>query len=102
MLRVRLRHLDAENFRRRQLAALYARELAASGLVLPPQPGAALPVFHQYAIRTPGRERLRLWLETRDIAAQALYPVALHRQPAFAKWAPAEPDPLAECGRCCA
>ena len=102
VLRVRLRHLDAENFRRRQLAALYARELAGTGLELPPQPGAMLPVFHQYAVRTSGRERLRVWLEARGIVAQALYPVPLHHQPAFAKWTPAEVGALAECERCCA
>ena len=101
VLRVRLQHLDAENLRRRQLAALYAAELAGSGIVLPPQPNGETPVFHQYAVRTPGRERLRLWLEARGIVAQALYPVPLHRQPAFARWAPNEMGALAECERCC-
>ncbi|MFT3829273.1 MAG: DegT/DnrJ/EryC1/StrS family aminotransferase [Opitutaceae bacterium] len=103
VLRVRLGHLTAENARRRELAALYVSELAGTGLTLPPQPGAeAVPVFHQYAVRTAGRERLRLWLEARGIVAQALYPVPLHRQPAFARWAPAEAGALAECERCCA
>ncbi len=103
VLRVRLRHLDAENSRRRALAALYAGELAGTGLVLPPEAaGAVVPVFHQYVVRTPGRERLRLWLEARGIVAQALYPMPLHRQPAFARWAPAEAGELAECERCCA
>ncbi len=102
VLRVRLRHLDAENLRRRQLAALYAAELADCGIVLPPQPNGETPVFHQYAVRTPGREQLRLWLEERGIVAQALYPVPLHRQPAFAQWAPSEAASLAECERCCA
>jgi dTDP-4-amino-4,6-dideoxygalactose transaminase len=103
VLRARLPHLDAENARRRELAALYVSEFAGSGIVLPPQPsGEVVPVFHQFVVRTPGRERLRVWLEARGIVAQALYPMPLHRQPAFAKWAPAEPDALAECERCCA
>ncbi|HLP01782.1 MAG TPA: DegT/DnrJ/EryC1/StrS family aminotransferase [Opitutaceae bacterium] len=103
VLRVRLRHLDAENARRRELAAVYATELAETGLTLPPQPTAeVVPVFHQFVVRTAGRERLRLWLEARGIVAQALYPVSLHRQPAFARWAPSEPHALAECERCCA
>jgi len=103
VLRARLPHLDAENARRRELASLYASELAGTGIVLPPQPnGEAVPVFHQYAVRAPGRERLRVWLEARGIVAQALYPIPLHRQPAFARWAPVEPDALAECERCCA
>ena len=103
VLRVRLPRLDAENARRRGLAAIYARELSGTGLALPPQPGeAAVPVFHQYAVRTTGRERLRLWLEAHGIVAQALYPMPLHRQPAFAKWAPDDPGALAVCERCCA
>jgi dTDP-4-amino-4,6-dideoxygalactose transaminase len=103
VLRVRLRHLEAENARRRELAAIYAVELVGTGLVLPPQPGAqAVPVFHQFAVRTPGRDRLQLWLEARGIVAQVLYPVPLHCQPAFARWAPVEADALAECERCCA
>ena len=61
-----------------------------------------MPVFHQSAVRTAGRERLRLWLEARGIVAQALYPMPLHRQPAFAKWAPDDPGALAVCERCCA
>jgi len=102
VLRVRLPHLDAENARRRELAALYASELAGAGIALPTQPnGEVVPVFHQYAVRTTGRERLRLWLEARGIVAQALYPVPLHHQPAFAQWAPPEVGALAECERCC-
>ncbi len=102
VLRVRLRRLDAENARRRALAAIYSQELAGTGLVLPPAPGGMVPVYHQYAVRTPGRERLRVWLEARGIVAQALYPVPLHLQPAFAKWAPDEVGALAQCERCCA
>ncbi len=102
VLRVRLRRLDAENARRRALAALYREELAGLPLALPPSPKSAVSVFHQYAVRTPGREKLRLWLEGRGIVAQALYPVPLHHQPAFASWAPADPAALAIAERCCA
>jgi dTDP-4-amino-4,6-dideoxygalactose transaminase len=61
-----------------------------------------VPVFHQYAVRTPGREALRLWLEARGIVAQALYPMPLHQQPAFARWAPVASAELAQCEQCCA
>lgn len=102
VLRVRLCHLDGENFRRRKLAARYTAALAGSGLALPPPPDDAVPVYHQYAVRTPGREVLRRWLEARGIVAQALYPIPLHRQPAFARWAPVEAGALAQCERGCA
>ncbi len=102
ILRVRLLHLDGENQRRRALAVRYAAALARSGLVLPPAPDGAVPVYHQFVVRTPGREALRLWLEERGIVTQALYPMPLHHQPAFARFAPAEPGVLVQCERCCA
>lgn len=103
ILRVRLRYLDAENLRRRQLAEIYFARLADSGLRLPPRSAeGVVPVFHQFVVRTERREALRAWLSARGIVAQALYPVPAHRQPAFAKFAPADAAELAECERACA
>lgn len=101
ILRVRLRHLDAENGRRRAHAARYRAALgeaeARGALALPPtvDPRAA-PVFHQYAVRLARRDAALAWLHERGVWAQALYPVPLHRQPAFAPWAPSEAIAVAE------
>ena len=102
ILRVRLRYLDGENQRRRELAARYAAAFGAEVLTLPAAANnGTQPVFHQYAIRTPGRDGLRAWLEKRGVLAQVLYPVPLHRQPAFAAYAPRGLS-LVESERCCA
>jgi dTDP-4-amino-4,6-dideoxygalactose transaminase len=59
-------------------------------------------VFHQFVVRTAGRDGLRAWLAVRGVTAQALYPVPIHRQPAFAASAPADGAELAACERACA
>lgn len=84
VLRVRLRYLDTENSRRRELARKYLERLAGvDGLTLPVVRAGAEPVWHQFAVRTAKREALREWLLGREIVCGVLYPVPVHRQPAF-------------------
>jgi aminotransferase EvaB len=94
VLRVKLRYLESENQRRRELAKRYferlgkleARSNGGSALLrLPPVAGAnETAVFHQFTVRTKRREELRVYLHERGIACGILYPVPVHRQPAFA------------------
>jgi dTDP-4-amino-4,6-dideoxygalactose transaminase len=82
VLRVKLRHLDAQNAARRALAAVY-------GAALPPQvvrpavrPGAT-HVYHLYVVRVPQREALRRALDAEGIGTAIHYPVPVHQQPAY-------------------
>lgn len=84
VLRVKLRHLDADNDRRRQLAAVYDRELRGSRLTLPGTRPRAYHVYHLYVVRTPDRDELLQHLDSEDIKALVHYPVPVHRQPAYA------------------
>jgi dTDP-3-amino-2,3,6-trideoxy-4-keto-D-glucose/dTDP-3-amino-3,4,6-trideoxy-alpha-D-glucose/dTDP-2,6-dideoxy-D-kanosamine transaminase len=82
ILRVKLPHLDAENAQRREHAARFRAALASAETRLPPDaPGA---VYHQFVVRHPERESLRQHLAGEGIHAGVLYPVPIHRQPAFA------------------
>jgi len=102
VLRVRLRHLRQDNHRRGELASRYFERLVDSQLRLPPRASAlATQVWHQYVVRTPDREGLCAHLAARGVHTQALYPVPLHKQPAFARWAPAQAGSLVECEGCC-
>lgn len=85
VLRVKLRHLDAENAVRRALAARYLDRLAGAPLVLPVLRAEETAVFHQFVVRTPRREQLREFLLDQGISCGVLYPVPVHRQPAFAR-----------------
>lgn len=81
ILRVKLRHLDAENARRREIAAEYSSALANSGLKLPADaPGH---VYHQYVIRSTERDALRAKLAAQGIGTLIHYPVPVHLQPAY-------------------
>lgn len=83
ILRVKLRHLDKWNARRRELARLYDELLADTGLTLPTQPRDAVHVYHQYVIRHPQRERLKAYLKENGVQTIVHYPVPVHLQPAY-------------------
>ncbi len=83
ILRVKLRHLDAWNDRRREIAAIYRALLADTGLVLPSEPPEAQHVYHQFVIRHPRRDALREFLAERGIQTQVHYPLPAHLQPAY-------------------
>ncbi|MGC8782319.1 MAG: DegT/DnrJ/EryC1/StrS family aminotransferase [Anaerolineae bacterium] len=84
ILRVKLRHLDAENERRRALARLYTELLQESGLRLPVERGEVRHVYHQYVIRTPRRDALQAYLREQGIGTLIHYPAPVHLQPAYA------------------
>jgi dTDP-4-amino-4,6-dideoxygalactose transaminase len=83
ILRVKLRHLFAENERRRALAQLYNDSLSGGKFLLPKAKPGNKHVFHQYVIRTPQRDNLKSFLEKRDIGTAIHYPVPVHLQPAY-------------------
>ena len=83
ILRVKLARLDTDNQRRRTLAAEYLRRLADAGLELPTVPAEGQCVWHQFVVRTPAREALRTHLAGAGIQTAVLYPVPIHRQPAY-------------------
>jgi dTDP-4-amino-4,6-dideoxygalactose transaminase len=50
---------------------------------LPVVPEGRTHTWHQFVVRTPRREELRVHLEKKDILCGVLYPVPVHRQPAY-------------------
>ncbi len=98
VLRVKLKHLDDWNQRRRMLACRYHGMFAAAGLVhsqaqnvtrqAPIALLASLPdayhIYHQFVIRALDRDRLRKFLADLNIGTEIYYPVPLHLQECFA------------------
>ena len=101
VLRVKLRHLDDWNERRRVHAAHYDAAFAAhDGLPLtPPRPAQAPArhVYHQYVIRVAPerRDALREHLAACGVGTAIYYPLGLHEQECFADLGYA-PDDLPE------
>jgi len=83
VLRVKLPHLEAWNRARRAVAARYAHELRDLPLRLPSERPGTECVYHQYAVRSAGRDRLREALAERGVATSIHYPRALHLQDGF-------------------
>jgi len=85
ILRVKLRHLDDANGRRRHLAARYREQLdGILDIQLPKIRPGSEHVYHLFVIRTQQREALMTHLKARDIQAAIHYPMPVHRQPAYA------------------
>jgi dTDP-4-amino-4,6-dideoxygalactose transaminase len=83
VLRVKLRHLDARNRRRRDIAAYYQSRFAPLGVRVPREHPGEVHVYHQYVVRTPQRDHLRAHLHAAGIQTGIHYPVPQHRQPAW-------------------
>lgn len=98
VLRVKLRHLDVWNERRRAIAAQYTEAFERAGLacagstklgkqspvaVLQVSP-EAFHIFHQFVVRAFRRDELRAFLSERGIGTEIYYPLPLHLQQAFA------------------
>ncbi len=99
VLRVRLTMLEAENQRRREIAATYDSGLAGLPLQLPARRPDATHVFHQYVVRTPQRDALQRALAGRGIGTNIHYPVPVHLQPAYRDRLAIGPSGLAETER---
>ena len=83
MLRVKLRALDAENARRKEIAARYLDGLRGADIILPTVPDWADPVWHLFVIRHANRDGLAERLKRDGVATMIHYPVPPHLQPAY-------------------
>lgn len=84
VLRVKLRHLDRDNERRREIAHRFTERFRVSGLETPWESPEARHVFHLYVVRCKQRDALVDHLRRRNIGTGCHYPVPVHLQPAYA------------------
>ena len=83
ILRIKLRHLDADNGKRQQIAVQYTKLLAELPLQLPAIREHAEHVFHLYVVRADNRQGLMNHLKVHGIYAGVHYPMPVHLQPAY-------------------
>ena len=86
ILDVKLRHLDADNQRRREIAARYEREIS-NDLVRIVQSDRDC-VYHIFPVFSPQRDRLQKYLADNGVETQIHYPVPPHKQKCYKEWRP--------------
>ncbi|MEJ2080118.1 MAG: DegT/DnrJ/EryC1/StrS family aminotransferase [Acidobacteriota bacterium] len=90
MLRIKLRHLDEWNSKRRAAAKLYGQLLAkqsnADLVTIPYEPENTRSIYHLYVIRHPNRDGLMAYLENYQIYTALHYPVPVHLQHCYRDW----------------
>jgi dTDP-4-amino-4,6-dideoxygalactose transaminase len=95
VLKVKLPHLSEWNEKRRRIARVYDERLPSS-LLKPLEMPWAKHVYHLYVIRTPNRDELRAWLETKEIGTGMHYPVPIHLQEAWRQYGDQPSLPVTE------
>jgi dTDP-4-amino-4,6-dideoxygalactose transaminase len=86
VLGVKLKYLDEENERRRQIADYYLANISNPELLLPSAVSRESHVWHLFVVRTTLRDAFQRHLRDRGIGTVIHYPTAPHRQPAYREW----------------
>ena len=83
VLDVKLRHLDADNARRQQIAAQYINKVNNRAIVLP-TPSES--VYHIFPVLSARRDELQAYLKDNGIETLIHYPIPPHRQACYKEW----------------
>lgn len=87
VLTVKLKYIDSENQRRKEIAEKYLAGIKNPKLVLPENPADKNEhVWHLFVIRTSEREKLQNFLSERGIQTLIHYPIPPHQQAAYKEW----------------
>jgi len=84
VLSAKLKHLDAWNGMRKDVAGLYARHLAGVGVVAPKAAPDREHVYQTYAVRVKDRTRVIDALKAKGVTSLIHYPIPVHMQEAYA------------------
>lgn len=86
VLDVKLKYLDADNARRRDIAKYYQDNIKNDAIILPKSYSEESHVYHVFAVRTADRAKLVEFLKGKDIQTLIHYPIPPHKQDAYREW----------------
>ncbi|MCF6218699.1 MAG: DegT/DnrJ/EryC1/StrS family aminotransferase [Gammaproteobacteria bacterium] len=86
LLRVKLRGLDEEIKKRREVAYTYLEGIKHTDITLPHITQKEAHVWHLFVVRCENREALQVYLKRRGVQTLIHYPTAPHHQQAYAEW----------------
>ena len=86
VLDIKLKYLDADNERRRQISKYYRDNIVNPKIILPKTYDEKSHVWHIFAVRTENRDKLQKYLEDNGIQTNIHYPTPPHKQGAYKEW----------------
>ncbi len=86
MLRVKLKYLDNEVEKRREIANYYLENIKNENIVLPTLRSEDNHVWHIFVVRTKNRDELQKHLLENSIQTLIHYPIPPHKQIAYKEW----------------
>lgn len=86
VLRVKLRYLDEDNARRRQVAEYYYENISNPQLTLPARISKEENVYHQFPVFCERRDELQAHLASHGIQTMIHYPIPPHKQECYSRW----------------
>lgn len=86
MLRVKLRYLDNEVEKRREIANYYLENIKNDNIILPTVREQDNHVWHLFVIRTTKRDELQKYLLDNGIQTLIHYPLPPHKQNGYKEW----------------
>jgi dTDP-4-amino-4,6-dideoxygalactose transaminase len=86
VLSVKLKYLDTENERRKEIARSYHQHIDNPLIKVPFAHGDRDHVFHVFPILLSERDRLQKYLEENGVQTSIHYPVAPHQQTCYSEW----------------
>ncbi|QIR75446.1 DegT/DnrJ/EryC1/StrS family aminotransferase [Sulfurospirillum diekertiae] len=86
MMRVKLKYLDDETRKRREVATYYLENIINKNIILPTITCKDHHVWHLFVIRTQKRGELQRYLADNGIQTLIHYPIPPHKQVAYREW----------------
>lgn len=86
VLDVKLRHLDADNELRKEVARFYLENIKHPDIILPQVLNRDAHVFHLFPIRSKQRDKLQTYLSEQGIQTLIHYPIPPHKQECYKNW----------------
>jgi len=93
-LNIKLKYLDLENQRRREIAQFYCENILLKDIILPNKHNSLLftvdhslsHVWHLFVIRFQNRDKLQKYLSDNEIQTLIHYPIPPHKQKAYSEY----------------
>lgn len=86
ILSVKLKYLESDNQRRREIAKYYREHVKNDKIILPQTYDELAHVWHVFVIRVEDREKMKKYLTDNDIQFNIHYPIAPHKQLCYKEW----------------